>query len=140
MGVSLEQLKGAMDGYGNIRFQVDALKSNLETVFDTVLARYPEARVDIEDAREELEIQIANAVQQEKEARKVLDSMIDNYLVENPVGKKDVIKSEMLTVSLTANTTYDPVALDGYALSNPAILGFRNEEVKRVVRLRPLGK
>ena len=128
-----------MDAYGDVRYQIEGLKANMQTVFDSILLKHPEVRLEIESAREELEDQIGVAEKTEKEYRKILDSMIESYLRDNPVGKKDVIKSKFLTVSATSKITYDPVGLDGYALSNPSILGFRNEETKTVVRIRPLG-
>ena len=138
MGVDLEQLKQAMDGYGNLRFQLDSLKSNQKTVIETILAKYPDARLEVEEMQEELGEQISRAEVQEKSHRKVLDSMLESYLRDNPVGNKEVISSELLTITATEKVIYDPIALDGYALSNPSILAFRTPEVKTVVRLKPL--
>ena len=138
MGVTLEQLQEVMDAYADLRYRIDGRKSEMETAIDKVLAEFPEVRLRVEQIKEDFEGDMEESKQQEKSQRKVLDSMVQSYLRDNPVGLKDVISSKMLTITATAKPKYDVVELDGYALSNPQILEFRDEEVKTVVRLKSL--
>jgi hypothetical protein len=138
MPISEEQLKEAMEGYGNIRFEIEMLKSNKQTVLDKILEKHPEVRLEIEEAEEELGSQLKEAEKQEKFYKATLQSMIEQFSKDAPIRDKMEIKTPLLRVGLTKKVSYDPVALDGMAMENPKLLAFRTEEISSRITLNKL--
>ena len=122
-------LKEALDQYGEIKYQIDGLKSSKQTAIDKILQKYPEARAEIDELEDELGIQLEKAEKTEKQFRKKLDFIIEQYGKVAPI--KDVLefKSNTMRLKYTKKITYDPNAMDGLALENPKILAFRKEEM-----------
>lgn len=133
-----EELKRIIDEYGNIKYQVDSLKSSLQTAVDTILQRYPDAKQEFEDLQEELGTQLKNAEAKEKECKKILDIAIEAFTKDAPIKDKMIVKSKLAKVSLTKEITYDSSALDGMAIENPKLLAFRTEKIKSRVTLNNL--
>lgn len=135
MRVTQEELYKKMDEYGNIRYLLEDLKSSKETNLKTILAKYPEVFQEIQDMEEELEDKIKDAEKIEKNFKKELESLIDEY--SNTMVFKDEaeIKSDLVRVGLKIKVTYDATALDGMATENPRLLGFRTQEISKRITL-----
>lgn len=138
MTITEEQLKEAMDGYGNVRFQIEMMKSNKQTEIDKIIAKYPEAKKELEELDEELQSQLEQAEKQEKFLKKILQSMIDQFSSEAVIKDKIQLKTKLLKVGLTKKVTYDATALDGMAVENPKLLAFRKEEISSRIELNKL--
>lgn len=125
-----QELKEAMDKHGEIKYQLDGLKSARQTAIDKILEKYPEVRAQIDEVEDELGLQIKQAEATEKKSKKQLDRLIESYGQVAPI--KDVLdfKSNTMKVRYTKVVTYDSNAMDGLATENPKILAFRNEEIK----------
>jgi hypothetical protein len=133
-----ERLKQMMDAYADARMRADGMRSERQTVFDTIIARHPEIANEIEDAKFELDSQIKKAEEQEETFKKILDMAIEQYGREAPIKDKLTLKSDLLTVSFTKKVEYDATALDGMAISNPTLLGFRKEKITSRTTLKKM--
>ncbi len=135
MSISKEQLLEAMDSYGNFRHQIELLKANKETVAESILQKYPDAKKELQELDEELGVQLKALEKQEKQLKTTLQMMIDQFSADAIIKDKLELKSPLLRVGLEKEIKYDAAGLDGYALSHPEILGFRSEKISSRITL-----
>lgn len=133
-----ETLKEEMEKYGEIRYQLDGLKSAKEKAINDILSKYPEIQQQIDDLEEELGKQIKQAEKTEKSFRKKLDGMIEEFSQTAIVKDVLELKTKLLKVKIEKKVSYDATALDGYSTSDPRLLAFRSEEMKTRVELNKL--
>lgn len=127
--ITEEQLKSQLDAYGNVRHQLESLKANKKTTIEQILAKYPEAKQEIEDAEEELDLQIETAEKTEKSMKKIVDKTLAQYAGGIVIKDKVTLKTDLVTVSITkGKVVYNPDVLDGFALNDPRLLSARTEE------------
>lgn len=132
------RLKEMMDAYADARMRADGLRSELATVFDKILAKHPDVELEIEEAKEELSANIKKAEDQEEAFKKILDMAVEQYAREAPIKDKMVVSSNLLKISFTKKIEYDANALDGMAITNTALLGFRKENISTRTTLKKM--
>jgi len=135
MSIDQAQLIQAMESYGDFRHRIELLKANKKTTADSILQKYPDAKKELEELEEELGIQLETLEKQEKQLKKVLQNMIDQFSSVAPIKDKMELKSSLLRVGLEKEVIYDSTALDGYALNHPKILAFRSERIASRITL-----
>jgi len=138
MSLSEQQLKEAMESYGNFRHQIELLKANKKTTAESILQKYPEAKKELDDLEEELGIQLEELEKQEKRLKKTLQSMIDQFSANAPIKDRMELKTSLLRVGLEREITYDSAGLDGYLLSHPEISMFRSEKINSRITLNKM--
>lgn len=135
MNVTLEYLQSLMDEYGDIRYKLEDLKSSKETALKRILEKYPEAAQELSELEEELNGQIEQAEELEKRKKKFLQVHVDEYAKSIPLKDKGEVKSNLIRIGLERKVTYDPVGLDGMAMSDTRLLAFRKESISTRITL-----
>lgn len=138
MPLSEEEIKDAMEQYGNLRFHIENMKSEKQTIIDKILQKYPHIQKEIEEAEEELGNQIEYAEKQEKKYKKTLQAMLNQFSKLAIIKDTLVLNTKLLKVTLTKKVKYDVKALDGMAVENPKLLAFRDEEISSRIDLNKL--
>lgn len=130
------RLKQMMDAYADAKLRADGMRSELATLFDRIIAKHPEVALEIEEAKEEMGANVKKAEEQEETFKKILEMAIEQFANEAPIKDRLTVKSDLLTVSFTKKVEYDATALDGMAIGNPALLGFRREKITTRTNLK----
>ena len=133
MPVSEEQIKKAMDVYADFQNKKEFFRSQKKTLVDSIIP------FEIQEKLNDIEEEYAGKEElidlEEKNARKVLDMMIEQFLqsqvlTDNPIK----LKSEMATVSMSkGDVVWNIKALDGFvSAGHPELLSFRTEEKPKI--------
>ena len=133
--ITEEELKKVLDDYGNTRYLLEDMKSAKEKALKDILSKYPEVQDEIEAMEAELDSKLKHAEDIEKQKKKNLQVLLDQYAQVATVKDKAIIKSDLVRVSIDKEVKYDSAALDGMAMENPKLLAFRTEKFKTRITL-----
>lgn len=126
--ITEEDLKKALDQYGNIQRKRDLLSIQKADVMKQAIP--PEIQAEIEAIDEEFKNKEDALDEEDKKARKILDTILEEYSKSLAFKNDDkvAVKSELNTVTFyPPEVEYDSKAIDGYALNHPELLGYRKE-------------
>jgi len=133
MALSEEQIKQAMDNFADFQNKKEYLRSQKKTLIDSVIP------IEVQEKLNDIEEEFAGKEEiidlEEKNARKVLDMMIEQYVQSQVLTDKPIkLKSEMATVSMTkGDITWDAKSLDAFVIAgHPELLSFRTEEKPKI--------
>jgi len=138
MSISEAQLKEAMDSYGNIRHLIEMLEANRLTTYNTILQKYPDAKRELEELEDEMGEQLKQAKETEKQQRKTLNQMIDQFSKTALIKDTLRIRSNLILITLEKEVSYDSAALDGYLINDPRIAAFRSEKINTRLTLNKI--
>lgn len=127
-----ENLKYALDRYGEFADRKQLLEMEKQKLISSILT--PEQLTELDAINFEFESKEKALDEKEKEARKYLNYVLSQYAESLDLLKneKRIVKGSFAKVSVEeGDVIYDPVALDGYAINHPEILGFRTQTKKK---------
>ena len=133
MALEEEQIKQAMDHYADFQNKKELLKANKQILINSVIPI--EVQEKLNDIDEEFKGKEELIDLEEKNARKVLDMMIEQFVQSQVLTDKPIkLKSELATVSMTkGDIVWDAKSLDAFAIAGHSeILSFRTEEKPKI--------
>lgn len=133
MPLSEDKLKEAMDVYADFQNKKEYLKSQKQEIINKIIP------LEIQQQLNDLEEEFAGKEEiidlDEKNSRKVLDMMIDQFVQSQVLTDKPLkLKSNLATVSMTkGDIIWDAKSLDAFVIAgHPELLSFRTEEKPKI--------